>query len=119
PGLFMKVPQTTLPAPERRAVVRIDVRSAQRVYPLFVGGGTLATLPQRLRDAGLADPAVVSVAPVWRHHGDRLRDLTGKAGPVLMSDGERAKTLRTVAHLYDVLAARHLTRSSTVVAVGG
>ncbi len=100
-------------------VVRIDVRSALRTYPVFVGAGLLANAAQYLGDAGLADPAVVSVPPVWRHHGHRLADLARDGGPVLIADGERAKTLQTVARLYDAFAERHVARSSTIVAVGG
>lgn len=99
--------------------VRIDVRSALRTYPVFVGAGQLASAPQYLASAGLADPTVVTVSPVWQHHGHRLEQLAGEAGPVLMADGERAKTLLTVSRLYEAFVKRHVTRSSTIVAFGG
>ena len=65
------------------------------------------------------DPTVVTVPPVWRHQGHRLERLAGDAGPVLMADGERAKTLQTVSRLYEAFAKRRVTRSSTIVAFGG
>jgi 3-dehydroquinate synthase len=100
--------------------IRIDVQSAQHAYPVFVGAGLLASASEHLRDAGLTgDRVVVSVPPVWRHHASRVADLAGAAGPVLMADGERAKTLKTVARLYDDFSARHVTRSTAIVALGG
>jgi len=99
--------------------VRIDVKSAARNYPVFIGRGLAAKLPQFLADASLGDPVIVSAAPVWRHHGDLLDSLAGEAGPVLMADGERAKTLATVSRLYDAFAKRLVSRTTTVVAVGG
>lgn len=99
--------------------VRIDVHSAQRPYAVFVGAGLLARTAQHLADAGLTDPLIVSVPPVWRHQGRRLEHLAGEAGPILMADGERAKTLQTVSRLYDAFAERHVTRSATIVAMGG
>ncbi len=99
--------------------IRIDVQSAQGTYPVFVGAGLLADAATALADAGLADPTVVTVSPAWRHQGNRLAHLAGEAGPILMADGERAKTLQTVSRLYEAFAKRHVTRSSTIVAFGG
>src|SRR5580765_3242540 len=81
--------------------VRFEVVSQQRTYAVIVGAGILGDLADHLRLAGLADPTVVTVAPVWRHQGHRVAAITGDRGPVLMSDGERAKTPRTVSRLYD------------------
>lgn len=99
--------------------VRIDATSAQRTYPILVGSGVADHAARHLADAGLGEAVVVSVPPVWRHQGHRLQHLAGPAGPVLMADGERAKTLHTVNRLYDAFAARHVTRSTAVVAFGG
>ena len=97
---------------------RIDVQSAQRTYPVFVGRGVLTDLAAYLRDAGLKDPVIVTVPPVWRRHADRFAAL-GLGDPIIMADGERAKTPQTVAKLYDAFASRRVARTSTIIAVGG
>jgi len=99
--------------------IRIDVRSAQRTYAVLVGAGLLAEAARYLAEAGLAEATIVTAKPVWRHQHERLQALAGQLGPVLMPDGERAKTLLTVARLYDEFATRRVTRSSTIVAFGG
>jgi 3-dehydroquinate synthase len=61
----------------------------------------------------------VSCPPVWRFHGRRLRGIGGHNPPTLIPDGERAKTLQTIARLYDAFLRRRLDRSSTILAFGG
>jgi 3-dehydroquinate synthase len=99
--------------------IRIDVTSAQRTYPVIVGAGLLAATSQLLADAGLRHPVVVTVPPVWRRHGQALTEIAGVDGPILMGDGERYKTLPTVAKIYDAFIKRSVARTSTVLAVGG
>ena len=99
--------------------VRIDVRSAQRTYPVLVGAGLLSNIGALLEEFRLANPAVVSVPPVWRLHGDRVAQLAGAAGPVLIPDGERAKNLQTISRLFEAFSERRLSRSDTIVAFGG
>ena len=101
------------------SLVRIEVPSQQRRYPVLVGAGALAELANYLRSEGLNDTTIVTVPPVWRAQGHRLADFAGDAGPVVMSDGERAKTLQAVSRLYDAFAKRGVSRSSTIVAFGG
>jgi 3-dehydroquinate synthase len=72
-----------------------------------------------LQQAGLKDFTLVTVPPVWRAQGHLVAALAGDAGPILMSDGERAKTLQTVSRLYDAFGKRGVSRSSTIVAFGG
>ncbi|HYN08115.1 MAG TPA: 3-dehydroquinate synthase [Vicinamibacterales bacterium] len=101
--------------------IRIEVRSERSTYPVLVGSGVLDGLGELLRAHGLArDLAIVSCPPVWRFHGRRLRGLAGGNNPpTLIPDGERAKTLQTIARLYDAFLRRGLDRSSTIVAFGG
>jgi 3-dehydroquinate synthase len=71
-------------------------------------------------EASLSVPAtVVSAAPIWQAQGARISHLTGDADPVLMADGERAKSLRSVAALYDAFSAKGADRASTIAAFGG
>src|SRR5262245_30787187 len=101
--------------------IRLEVRSERSIYPVLVGSGALDRLPELLRGHGLErDVFVVSCPPVWRFHGNRVRSIAGGGNaPALIPDGERAKTLQTVARLYDAFIRRRLNRSSTVVAFGG
>jgi 3-dehydroquinate synthase len=111
---------------ESRTPVRIDVRSATHSYSVVIGAGVLREAASLLGQAGLPAPAaIVSSPPIWQLHGERLAGLaeqtpdTSIAEPVLIPDGERAKTLRTVATLYDAFVTRGLDRSSTILALGG
>jgi len=62
----------------------------------------------------------VSCPPVWRLHGPRVRGvLEPGVRPALIPDGERAKSLKTVAGLYDACTRRRLDRSAVVIAFGG
>ena len=101
--------------------IRLEVRSERSIYPVLVGSGLLDRLPELLRGHNLdRDLIVVSCPPVWRLQGKRLRAIAGGANVLtLIPDGERAKTLQTVARIYDAFVRRRLDRSSTVVAFGG
>jgi 3-dehydroquinate synthase len=102
--------------------IRLIVQSERTRYPVLIGAGLSRQLPRLLRAHGLdGQRLVVSAAPIWRRHGARLH-LTGAdaaSRPALIADGERAKTLDTVARLYDACLARALDRSAVVIAVGG
>ena len=62
---------------------------------------------------------VISSPPIWRLHGPTIAKALGGADPLLMPDGERAKTLQTVSRLYEALIQEGADRGSTIVAVGG
>jgi len=100
--------------------VRIDVQSERAPYLVVIGAGVLSQAPSFFEREGLDQvPVIVSCPPVWRLHGERLTTLSGGASAALIGDGERAKTLGTVARLYDAFLERHLDRSGIVAAFGG
>ena len=101
--------------------IRIDVTSERGTYPVIIGSGALSRLPQLLdRHRIGSQRLVVSSARVWQLQGRRARGLLRRGdGPVMMGVGEGAKTLGTVARLYDACLARRLDRSGVVVAFGG
>jgi 3-dehydroquinate synthase len=103
------------------SAIRIDVSSERGPYPVVVGANALAGLRDLLAERGLGTGSVyVSSAPVWRHLSRRLdRGLPAARTPLLIPDGERAKTLATTARIYDGLMKRRCDRSAVVVAVGG
>lgn len=85
---------------------------------MLVGRG-LASQPSTWLSADDAVRVVVSCAPVWRALGRTGRHLTRGVTAVLIPDGERAKTLRTAASLYDEFLRRRLDRTGAVIALGG
>jgi len=100
--------------------LRIDVHGTRTPYHVLIGRGVLAGIAGMLREEGITgELLVVSCPPVWRRHGVRLRAITGRRPPALIPDGERAKTLQTVARIYDALIRRRLDRSAALVAFGG
>jgi 3-dehydroquinate synthase len=95
----------------------IPVRLTHASYDILVGIGVFENLQKHLAEAGLHGPfLIVSQPRVFKAIGGNLK----KNFPVaLMPDGERAKTLTTVARLLDRMAELQLTRQCAVIAVGG
>jgi 3-dehydroquinate synthase len=100
--------------------IRIDVSSERGAYPVWVGAGTISRLGDLLGERGLGGSCViVTSAPLWRHLAPRLSGLAASRSPILIADGERAKTLATVGRIYDALVKRRLDRAAVLVTVGG
>ncbi len=98
----------------------IDVTTASRAYPVHVGEGLADVLGDMLDAAGASDRRfVVSSPTVWRAHGRTIERAVPGAHVILVPDGERSKTTRTVARIYEELLLASADRSATVVAVGG
>jgi 3-dehydroquinate synthase len=107
------------PTPDVEAI-RIDVSSERGAYPVLVGAKTVSRLGDLLTERGLDGSfVVVSAPPVWRHLAPRLSRLGASKSPILIPDGERAKSLATVGRIYDALVKRRLDRSAVLIAVGG
>ena len=102
------------------APVQIDVRTASHAYPVHVGTGLVDQLGPLLRAAGSTGRRfIISSPPIWKLHGAAVARALDVAEPILMPDGEQAKTLHTVARLYDALIQAGGDRNATVVGVGG
>jgi len=100
--------------------IRIDVTSERGTYPVLIGAGLTRSPRAALKDLGLPEHALVVSAPaIWKLHGTPWESVAGKRGPVLIADGERAKTLATVSRLYDAFSENALDRAATIVALGG
>jgi 3-dehydroquinate synthase len=101
-------------------LTRIDVPSSAGTYPVFIGTGAAAMLPQWIDDlAARARCVVVSSPLIWDLHGGVFRDVISAHEPILVPDGERFKHLGTVGRVYEGLIQRQADRSTVVVAVGG
>ena len=102
------------------SALRIDVTTASRAYPVHVGEGLTNALADVLDAAGATDRRfVVSSPTVWRAHGGAMERALPHARVILVPDGERSKTMRTVARIHEELLLASADRSATVIAVGG
>jgi 3-dehydroquinate synthase len=102
----------------------IPVEVAGGSYPVTIGSGLLAGLPDGLQlPDGVRRAAVVSAAPIAEHYGDAvivgLESAGLEACLCQVPDGEQAKSLATLETLYRRFAAIPLHRSDAVVALGG
>ena len=111
---------------EIAGAITLPVRYPGGTYPIHVGNGLLAHVGGALRAAGIPDGgrvAVVSNPVVAPLYGAQVEAALRRAGlrPFACSipDGERHKTLATVAALYDQFLAGKLDRSGTVLSLGG
>src|SRR5262249_33628496 len=102
----------------------VNVRLAERSYPILIGRDLLSRLgPECARQKLSPRCAVVSDRLVARLYAKAAMESLASAGfqPILITVpvGETAKSLRSVAACYDQLAANRLERKSFVVALGG
>ena len=102
------------------APVQIDVRTESHAYPVHVGAGLVDRLGPLVSAAGSTGRRfVISSPPIWKLHGAAVERALEGAEVIMMPDGEQAKTLHTVAGLYDALIKAGGDRGATVIGVGG
>jgi shikimate kinase / 3-dehydroquinate synthase len=108
------------------SVETLAVHGPEGEYPVHVGSGLLPHLGGALRAAGIAAGtriAVVSNPVVEPLYGAEVQASLQSAGfepaSCLIPDGERHKTLDTVAGLYEQFLAVELDRSGLVLSLGG
>lgn len=100
--------------------IQIDVSTPSHAYPVHVGAGLVDRLRTLVDAAGATGRIfVISSPPIWKLHGPAVSAALDGAEAILMPDGEQAKTLHTVARLYDALIKAGGDRSATVLGVGG
>ena len=101
---------------ERTIRVALEARS----YDLHIGSGLLPQAGELVRAALPSHRRFVITHPILaRHYGEALFPALDPAGVILVPSGERQKSLRRAARLYDELLARGADRKSAVVAFGG
>jgi 3-dehydroquinate synthase len=99
---------------------RIDVRTDSGNYPIAIEPGLLGGLRELLAEERFPGRAfVVSSPTVWRLHGTAIARALPRLEPILIPDGERAKTLQTASRVYDALVAAQADRGAGIVAIGG
>ena len=90
-------------------MIEIPVDLGERSYPITIGHGLTSSLHDLLRPLKGRRIAVVSSRRIWGLHGRRLESSLKRLGTVsrvLIPDGERNKTLATLAAVHDGLAGR-------------
>ncbi|MBF0564630.1 MAG: 3-dehydroquinate synthase [Nitrospirae bacterium] len=102
----------------------VNVSLGERSYSIYIGGGILSAVGDRLRDLRFADKvAVVSNPTVFALYGERLMGALRESGfqvsRVLLPDGEEYKDQQWSGYLLTELLKMGLDRKSALVALGG
>ncbi len=106
-------------------VQKLQIRSPENVYPIWVGEGMLEQVGEAMQECGLrqTDVGIVTNPQIAALYRAPLEASLARAGftPHLftMPEGERYKVLDTVRDLYSQCVQAQLDRSSTIVALGG
>jgi 3-dehydroquinate synthase len=109
-----------MPLPSSDNLVRIDVATPSRSYPVTLDDGALDRVGRLLDDLRVPERRfIVSSPTVWRLHGTRVARSTRGLEAILVPDGERYKQLATVTRIYDALVKAAADRHSTLVTFGG
>jgi len=100
---------------------RLRIELGERSYPILIGPGLLEDAAVMDGTVAARDVLVVSNVTVAPHYLARLeRSLAGRrVASVVLPDGERHKTLDTVATVLDSLVERRMNRDACVAALGG
>lgn len=102
----------------------VQVELGERSYPVRIGVDLLPKAgPEIARCTGARRVAIVTVPAVQRRYAGRLvrslREASIAARVIAVPDGDRTKSLRAAARLYDAFLDAGLERGSAVVALGG
>lgn len=106
------------------AIFTVPVSLSERSYEIVIQAGLLARLGKRLKEHGVGGKVgIVTDRHVARHYLKSSLEAIKRCGmepiPIILTPGERSKTLKTVEQILDVLARHRFERSSMLVALGG
>jgi 3-dehydroquinate synthase len=106
------------------AIFTVPVSLSDRSYEIVIQAGLLARLGRRLKELGVGGKVgIVTDRHVARHYLKSSLEAIQRCGlepiPIILTPGERSKTLKTVEQILDVLARHRFERSSLLVALGG
>jgi 3-dehydroquinate synthase len=102
----------------------VHVHLQDRSYDIHIANGVLSEAGSILKKLGASqDLVVITNAKVGALHGNVLMKSLAKAGfasrTILVSDGERFKTLSTMQFIYKRLARYRVDRKTWLLALGG
>ncbi len=106
------------------AIFTVPVVLAERSYEIIIQAGLLEGLGRKLKNQGVSGKVgIVTDRHVARHYLKDCLEAIKRHGinpvPIILTPGERSKTLKTVEHILDVLARHRFERSSMLLALGG
>jgi 3-dehydroquinate synthase len=102
------------------SLISIPVRARDGDYVIHVAAGLRKHIGLALDDAGLGGARIAVTSPrVWAAQGRHIRSVGRASARVVVPDGERAKTMRTVTRVHDRLLDARADRGAVVVAIGG
>ena len=105
----------------------LEVRTQSgQVSRILIAPGLVSSLGPAVADAcpGASRIVVASSPNVWGLHGTAVLHGLGLSGegseePILVNDGEKAKTMATMGKVHDALVTRGIDRKAVLVVVGG
>ncbi len=102
--------------------VRVDL--GPRSYDIFIGQGLLGSLGERIKSIGLHGRAGIltndTVGPIYgKQAAESIRGAGYEVSVFSLPDGEKFKTIESMARIYDWLLAEGFDRKSFIVALGG
>jgi 3-dehydroquinate synthase len=101
----------------------LSVSLGDRSYPIYIGAGLLDDAKLYAQYVASRSVTVVTnkvVAPLYLDRVQRaIEQAGGRVVPVLIEDGEQAKSWATLDHVIDALLAARCGRDSVIVALGG
>ncbi len=100
---------------------KLQVELGDRSYPIYIGSGLLSQselFTQHIKSKQVIVVTNVTIAPLYLPAVlKNLQDYSTET--VILPDGEQFKTLDYVAQIFDQLLARKLSRTATLIALGG
>jgi len=100
-------------------MLTVQVNTGTQGYPVHVGPGVLASLPEAVDRHSPSSIFLISDANVMAAHGERVAALLPNATLLEVPAGEASKSLSVLGGLYDRMLGQGLDRGSLVVAFGG
>ena len=97
--------------------MRIDIRTKQRDYPIYVERGVLGRASELIDNRGRV--FIVSETGIPREYKDSLRMQFPDAGLYEFSQGEQSKNLKVYGDILRWLAGSHASRKDMIIALGG
>lgn len=93
--------------------------SPQKSYPVYVGQGLLKQLPQLINFERFSKIAIVAGRHTAKHWLPSVTKVVPRALPIVITTGERNKTLKTAEIIWQKLLKAGFDRHSLMITLGG
>ncbi|WP_419881208.1 3-dehydroquinate synthase [Peribacillus sp. B-H-3] len=104
---------------------RIDIKTSSKNYPVFIGEGVIANLPEFIEEhaAGANKILIITDEKVAGLHLDKVKSTLSNTGKdvlsILVPEGEFAKTFEVFLECQTFALENNLNRKSLILALGG